>query len=41
MKGGHNKKSSKFLAKQGISGQIKEKHNYDKSLIYLPRQDYG
>jgi len=25
----HNKKSPKFLAKQGIPGQIKEKQNYD------------
>ncbi len=27
------------LAKQGIPGQIKEKQNYDKSIIHLPRQD--
>ena len=26
------------LAKRGISGQIKEKQNYDKSIIHLPRQ---
>ena len=25
------------LAKQGISGQNKEKQNYDKSIIHLPR----
>ena len=24
--------------KQGIPGQIKEKQNYDKSIIHLPRQ---
>ncbi len=29
----------KTLAKQGIPGQIKEKQNYDKSIIHLPRQD--
>ena len=28
---------SKILAKQGISGKNKEKQNYDKSLIHLPR----
>ncbi len=28
----------KTLAKQGIPGQIKEKQNYDKSIIHLPRQ---
>ena len=33
----HNKKFSKFLAKRGISGQKKEKQNYDKSTIHLPR----
>ena len=27
-----------FLAKQGIPGQIKEKQNYDKNTIHLPRQ---
>ena len=26
------------LAKQGIPGQIKEKQNYDKSIIHLSRQ---
>jgi len=26
-------------AKQGIPGQNKEKQNYDKSTIHLPRQD--
>ena len=26
------------LAKQGISGQIKEKQNYDKGTFHLPRQ---
>ena len=26
------------LAKQGISGQIKEKQNYDKSTFRMPRQ---
>ena len=30
-------KSPKSLAKQGILGQKKEKQNYDKSAIYLPR----
>ncbi len=33
----HNKKSSKFLAKQGIPGQNKEQQNNDKSTICLPR----
>ena len=28
----------KTLAKQAIPGQIKEKQNYDKSIIHLPRQ---
>ena len=28
----------KTLLKQGISGQNKEKQNYDKSTIHLPRQ---
>ena len=31
-------KSPKFLAKQGIPGQNKEKQNYDKSAFHLPRQ---
>lgn len=31
-------KSPKFLAKQGIPGQIKEKQNNDKNTIHLPRQ---
>ncbi len=31
--------TQKTLAKQGIPGQIKEKQNYDKSIIHLPRQD--
>ena len=26
------------LAKQGVSGQIKEKQNYDKSTFRMPRQ---
>lgn len=30
-------KLPKFLVKQGISGQNKEKQNYDKSIIHLPR----
>jgi len=29
------------IAKQGIPGQIKEKQNYDKNTICVPRQDYG
>ena len=28
----------KTLLKQGIPGQIKEKQNYDKSIIHLPWQ---
>ena len=31
-------KFPKFLAKQGISGQNKEKQNYDKNTFHLPRQ---
>jgi len=27
----------KTIAKQGIPGQIKEKQNYDKNIIHLPR----
>jgi len=34
----HLIKHPKTLAKQGISGQNKEKQNYDKSTIHLPRQ---
>ena len=30
----------KTLLKQGISGQNKEKQNYDKSTIHLPRQEF-
>ena len=30
---------SESLANQGISGQIKEKQNNDKSIIHLPRQE--
>lgn len=30
-------KSPKFLAKQGITGQIKEKRNNDKNTFHLPR----
>ena len=32
-------KLPKFLVKQGIPRQIKEKQNNDKSAFYLPRQD--
>ena len=30
--------TSETLAKQGISGQNKEKQNYDKNTFHLPRQ---
>ena len=33
-----NIKLPESLAKQGISGQIKEKQNNDKSTFHLPRQ---
>jgi hypothetical protein len=35
----HIHKSPKSLAKQGIPGQNKEKRNYDKNTICLPRQE--
>ena len=31
-------RSPETLAKQGVSGQIKEKQNYDKSTFRMPRQ---
>lgn len=33
-------KFSESLANKGIPGQNKEKQNYDKSIIHLPRQDF-